>query len=64
MNKYTSIIFKHWKTTAGGVLVAAFTVMLWQKIITMTDWAMAMGTLATVLGFISKDPDKTQSKPD
>jgi len=62
MNKYISIIFKHWQTTGLGVLIGSFTVSFMRGVITVDEWVMAMGGIGTVAGLIMKDPNKTQSK--
>jgi hypothetical protein len=62
MNKYLSIIFKHYQTTIGGLIVLVMTIMLWVGKITMTEWALGFGTVAGIAGLVMKDPNKVQSK--
>lgn len=62
MNKYISIIFKHWKSSVTGVLVAVITVMYYLEKIDTQEWIIAIGGIASVAAMVSKDPDKTQSK--
>lgn len=62
MNKYLSIIFKHWQSSVGGLLVGVLTLMYYLGKINTTDWVLAIGTIGTIIGLISKDPNKTQSK--
>ena len=53
-------IFKHWKTSLGAVLVAAFTVLVFLKTITVQEWVIAMGAIGTFAGFAAKDFDKVK----
>ena len=62
MNKYISIIFKHWQTTGLGLLIGSFTGSFIRGASTVDEWVMAMGGIGTVAGLIMKDPNKTQSK--
>lgn len=62
MNKYVSIIFKHWQSSMIGVLILALTLMLWFKRVNATEWGSAMGVILTLAAFFMKDPNKTQSK--
>lgn len=62
MNKYVSTIFKHWKSTVTGVLVAVITLMYYLEKIDTQEWIIAIGGIASVAAMVSKDPDKTQSK--
>jgi len=62
MNKYTSVIFKHWKSTVTGILVGVITVMYFLQKINTNEWIIAIGGIASVAAILSKDPDKTQSK--
>lgn len=64
MNKYVSTIFKHWKSTVTGILVGVITVMYYLEKIDTNEWIIAIGGIATVAAMFSKDPDKTQSKPE
>lgn len=54
-----SFITKHWKTSLAGILVGFFSVMLWIGKINVTEWAEGIGFVATVVGLIAKDWDKT-----
>lgn len=62
MNKYVSTIFKHWKSTVTGILVAVITLMYYLEKIDTQEWIIAIGGIASVAAMVSKDPDKTQSK--
>jgi hypothetical protein len=62
MNKYVSIIFKHWQTSLIGLLILVMTLMLWLQRITVTEWATAIGVILTLWATVSKDANKTQSK--
>jgi hypothetical protein len=62
MNKYVSTIFKHWKSTVTGILVAVITTMFYLGKIDTQEWIIAIGGIASVAAMVSKDPDKTQSK--
>lgn len=64
MNKYTSAIFKHWKSTVTGILVGIITVMYSLGRINTNEWIVAIGGIATVVAMLSKDPDQTMSKKD
>lgn len=64
MNKYVSILFKHWQTTLIGVLIAVVTTMLWLQRINVTEWATASGVILTIWAAVSKDANKTMSKKD
>ncbi len=62
MNKYISTIFKHWKSTVTGLLVAVITAMYYFEKIDTNEWIIAIGGIASIAAMVSKDPDKTQSK--
>jgi hypothetical protein len=62
MNKYVSIIFKHWQTSLIGLLILVMTLMLWLQRINITEWATAIGVILTLWAAVSKDANKTQSK--
>lgn len=62
MNKYVSTIFRHWKSTVTGILVAVITTMFYLEKIDTQEWIIAIGGIASVAAMVSKDPDKTQSK--
>ena len=64
MNKYLSIVFKHWKATVTGLLVGTITLMYYLGKITTQDWILAIGGVGAIIGIVSKDPDKTASKTD
>ena len=49
----------HWKTSVAGLLMSFLTYMLWSKAITVTEWAEGLGVVATVIGLLAKDWDKT-----
>lgn len=62
MNKYVSTIFRHWKSSVTGILVAVITLMYYLEKIDTQEWIIAIGGIASVAAMVSKDPDKTQSK--
>jgi len=61
-NTITRLI-KHWQSSLVAVMIGVLTYELHNKDITVTEWGVAIGTVLTVWGAISKDPDKTQNKP-
>jgi len=52
----------HWKTTVAGLYVGSFTCLLWIDKITVQEFALALGTIATIVGMLAKDWDKTNEK--
>jgi len=52
-------IFKHWKTTLAALVLCLLTFMLYTSKITVTDWALGLGSLGTAMGLLAKDWDKT-----
>ena len=53
-------IFKHWKTTATGVLIAVITIMFWLGKIDSEQWMLCMGGVATAIGLLSKDSENAK----
>jgi hypothetical protein len=58
-------VLTHWQSTAFGLSYVAIFVMMYQKIITVTQGVELM---TAILGFkaifLNKDPDKTLTKPE
>jgi hypothetical protein len=52
-------VLKHWKTSVAGVLVGGLTIMLYTGKIGVTEWAEGLGVVATIIGLLAKDWDKS-----
>lgn len=46
------------KTTIGGIMAAGLTIALVMKVIDITGFGVALGTVATFVALYSKDADK------
>lgn len=58
-------VFRHWQTTAKGILYGVFTLMFYQGKLTDLQYGVAIGTILTFNAiFIQKDPDKVETKPE
>jgi len=53
-------IFKHWKTSVTGVLIALITAMFWLGKIDSEQWIICIGGVATAVGLLSKDNNNEQ----
>jgi len=55
-------IFKHWRTSVTGLLIAVMTVMFWLGKIDSEQWIICIGGVATAVGLLSKDSIKENGK--
>lgn len=62
MNKYLSILFKHWQSSVVGLLIIGIGLMFFTKHIDTQEFGMAITTVLGLAAFFMKDPNKTQSK--
>lgn len=53
-------LLTHWKTSLAAIIVALLTFMLYLGKITVLEWAEGLGSIATIIGLLSKDWDKTK----
>jgi hypothetical protein len=52
-------IITSWKTSVAALFVALLTALLILKQITVTEWIEGFGAIATIVGLLAKDWDKT-----
>lgn len=57
-------ILKHWKTSTAALLIFFLTYLLYVGHITVTEWIEGFGAIATVIGLLAKDWDKTEEPKD
>jgi hypothetical protein len=49
----------HWKTSVAALFIGILTVLLIMKQITVEQWIEGFGGIATIVGLLAKDWDKT-----
>lgn len=62
MNKYASVLLKHWQSTLVGLLILIIGGLYATKHINTSDFGIAITTVIGLWTMFTKDPNKTQSK--
>jgi hypothetical protein len=52
-------ILTHWKTSTSALIIFFLTYLLAVGHITVTEWIEGFGAVATIIGLLAKDWDKT-----